>query len=107
MAKMDDEVDTYSNQNRKADRLYRYGGEEFLLLMPNTPGKQALNVARRIRQKIAGQEFPHAACDLGYLTISAGVASTGGDWKSALANADNALYQAKNAGRNAAFLWTE
>lgn len=90
---------------RESDRIYRYGGEEFLLLMPNTNGQQAVIVADRIRQKMQAQQFLHEDSDLGVLTISSGVACTDSDWHQALNQADQALYRAKQSGRNAAFLW--
>ncbi len=90
---------------RESDRLYRYGGEEFLLLMPDTQGQQAVAVAERIRQKMQDQQFLHEDSTLGVVTISAGVSHTDDDWHTALSQADQSLYQAKQSGRNTAVLW--
>lgn len=98
-------VDIIRTNMREADRVYRYGGEEFLLLMPQTTGEQAIKVSERIRQKIQTRGLPHDASDIGVLTISAGVAATVGDWSAALNRADKALYHAKHSGRNTALLW--
>ena len=87
---------------RRHDLIGRYGGEEFALLMPNTGKDTALRVAERIRREIElkGVEIGGKWVDL---TVSGGVATfqlDGHDWDSLLIAADNALYAAKNAGRN-------
>jgi len=87
---------------RRHDLIGRYGGEEFALLMPNTGKDTALRVAERIRREIElkGVEIGGKRVDL---TVSGGVATfqlDGHDWDSLLIAADNALYGAKNAGRN-------
>lgn len=87
---------------RRHDLIGRYGGEEFALLMPNTGKDTALRVAERIRREIElkGAEIGGKRVDL---TVSGGVATfqlDGHDWDSLLIAADNALYAAKNAGRN-------
>jgi diguanylate cyclase (GGDEF)-like protein len=95
-------VDTMRVTIRRHDLIGRYGGEEFALLMPNTGKETALRVAERIRREIElkGVEIGGKRVDL---TISGGVATfqlDGHDWDSLLIAADNALYAAKNAGRN-------
>ncbi|MGA8049478.1 MAG: GGDEF domain-containing protein [Burkholderiales bacterium] len=87
---------------RRHDLIGRYGGEEFALLMPNTGKDTALRVAERIRRgiELKGAEIGGKRVDL---TVSGGVATfqlDGHDWDSLLIAADNALYAAKNAGRN-------
>jgi diguanylate cyclase (GGDEF)-like protein len=86
---------------RDTDRVYRYGGEELLLLMPETSIADAVVAAERIRQAVEHMQRPHKDSPLACLTISAGVAS-GADqpWQSLLKRADEALYQAKETGRN-------
>jgi diguanylate cyclase (GGDEF)-like protein len=84
---------------RKDDTVSRFGGEEFILLMPGTSLNDASATAERIRHKINSTHFP----SVGHITISAGVAALadcGGDMKSLLHRADEALYEAKGAGRN-------
>ncbi|MBD9391012.1 diguanylate cyclase [Acidovorax sp. ACV01] len=82
---------------RNKDLLGRFGGEEFALLLPNTPLDAALQVAERIRAACA----PHGK-EVG-CTVSIGVTLSlpqNDSMDKLLARADAALYQAKNAGRN-------
>ncbi len=88
------------NSKREIDRLYRYGGEEFLLLMPTTGSEDAVQVAQRIRATLASANIPHAGSPLGVLTVSAGVSASISSWKNLLKSADKALYSAKKGGRN-------
>jgi diguanylate cyclase (GGDEF)-like protein len=86
---------------RSTDRLYRYGGEEFLLLAPSAVDKAALAVANRARQAVIDMALSHAESPQQILTISAGVAwGRGIDCASLINAADKALYQAKESGRN-------
>jgi len=90
---------------RKGDRLYRYGGEELLLLLPETGPVGAGTSARRIAHELAERNIPHAQSPLGVLTISGGVASVEGagqgeDWRVVVELADRRLYGAKTSGRN-------
>lgn len=90
--------------SREHEVVGRYGGEEFLVVMPSTPKELALRVAERIRALVESTPFAHAeAQPTGHVTISGGVATVPGDGEdidSLLRNADAALYQAKRAGRN-------
>jgi two-component system, cell cycle response regulator len=86
---------------RESDAVYRYGGEEFAVLLPHTPLEGAQIAARRLVSHTAGASFPVAA-DL-KMTVSAGVACFQGKPQGAadlIAAADAALYEAKRAGRN-------
>jgi diguanylate cyclase (GGDEF)-like protein len=88
---------------RPYDRIYRYGGEEFLLCMPSTTLDGAVELAERLREAIASHD-PGAAPD-GQplrLTASFGVTAMARDRKveESIDRADKALYQAKAAGRN-------
>lgn len=87
-------------QLRDYDLLFRFGGEEFLLCLPDTEHHIALQIAERLRQSIEKQRVQHT--DQFTLTVSIGVASTPGatDWQSLLTQADQALYIAKSLGRN-------
>ncbi len=86
---------------RDSDRVYRYGGEEILVLMPNTDEAGALLTTTRVLAAIEKLALPHELSPFGVLTISAGVnTSRGGDWKDSIKVADKALYQAKESGRN-------
>jgi len=84
---------------RTGDIVSRFGGEEFILLLPHTTLADAARTAERIRETVSATTFPFA----GTMTISAGVASRSdqdSDRDSLLRRADEALYEAKAAGRN-------
>ncbi len=88
---------------RQADMLYRYGGEEFLVILPEQTLEAALRVMERVRSAVEALSIAHPACEGGVLTISVGVASltdAGGDRAEWLGRADAALYRAKGSGRN-------
>jgi diguanylate cyclase (GGDEF)-like protein len=90
---------------RDADRFFRYGGEEFLVLMPNTGAEDAMICAERIRSSIDSLNIEHNPTELGHLSVSLGVASSlAGDWQLMLKSADKALYEAKSSGRNTVVL---
>ncbi len=85
-------------QTRDSDLLARWGGEEFVILMPNTGPIDATTVAEKIRSAFASHRFP----DLGTVTASFGIAAFRAQesldrW---ISRADGALYEAKQAGRN-------
>lgn len=83
---------------RAADRLGRYGGEEFVVLLPQTDGQAAFAVAERIRQGLLAmpQGLPACTTSIGIATVVPGQAS----FHELLARADAALYRAKDQGRN-------
>jgi diguanylate cyclase (GGDEF)-like protein len=89
---------------RKDDIFGRFGGEEFLLILPNTNLAQALSAANKVRAMISNRAFPFAERQpLNALTISGGVAEYpyhGRDSQGLLHAADDALYEAKRHGRN-------
>jgi diguanylate cyclase (GGDEF)-like protein len=93
---------TILSELRFSDVAARYGGDEFILLLPETPAKGALDVAERIRSAIAS-----APVDVGGIrvktSVSIGVATYPEDGRSIdsiVARADRSLYQAKEEGRN-------
>jgi diguanylate cyclase (GGDEF)-like protein len=81
---------------RETDTVVRYGGEEFVVLMPETDLEGASHFANRVREKVQ-KTLP--------VTISGGVtqAIDGDSCESIIARADAALYQAKTSGRNAVY----
>jgi diguanylate cyclase (GGDEF)-like protein len=93
---------------RQTDIAGRFGGEEFVVLLPNAGEADALRVADRLRQHIAATPFPIGAdpedlTNAVKLTISAGVAALTDDCRELtdlMAAADAALYHAKQNGRN-------
>lgn len=88
-------------QVRTVDFPARWGGEEFTVLLPDTDTNVAYDVAERLRKATADYDYSQIADGL-RLTISIGLAKTDGNMNEhqLLAQADTALYQAKNQGRN-------
>jgi diguanylate cyclase (GGDEF)-like protein len=86
---------------RTIDRFGRYGGEEFLLVLPDTPADDAARILERLRTIIADLDWSAFSPGL-RVTISAGIATLRPDEipDSFLARADSALYAAKARGRN-------
>lgn len=85
------------------DRVVRYGGEEFMALLPRTSARDALEVAERLRQAVSDLAIPHERSMISkVVTISAGVhwVSSVQAPKAVLAEVDAALYRAKGDGRN-------
>ncbi len=85
---------------RISDVVARFGGEEFILLLPNTSLKSAAKIAEKLRLAIANKEFGEAHINL---TVTLGVAGLSHQDDSPLdiiKRADAALYQGKNNGRN-------
>lgn len=86
---------------RESDRLYRYGGEELLLLMPEAGAVEAYVAAERVREAVQAMQMPHVESPFGVLTVSVGVAAeTAESWQILVEKADKALYEAKATGRN-------
>ena len=88
---------------RESDLLFRTGGEEFLILLPFTSLDDAMRAAERVRQRLAGSELAGPAGQTIRITASVGVAevdATREDWDEALLRVDQALYRAKERGRN-------
>ncbi len=86
-----------------ADALGRYGGEEFVAILPATTASAAARIAETVRHAVADAPFPGPAGVPLQLTISVGVATTrpgGEDRRDLLHRADTALYRAKRAGRD-------
>lgn len=83
---------------RASDSLTRWGGEEFVILCPNTTAAIVSKLAERLRKKIATVNFK----EVGAITVSFGVAECGPNetWEQWLHRADEALYLAKSGGRD-------
>ena len=82
---------------RFSDIVGRYGGEEYLIITPDTGLKDAVILAERIRQKIQSAEFTQGIC----VTVSGGISEyKGGSVEDLIKNADTMLYKAKSNGRN-------
>ncbi len=91
-------VHLIKNNIRTSDSIYRWGGEEFVVLATSTNHRAAATLAEKLRRLIAEYDFP----DVGKLTISLGVAEylPNDKLNSWLERADKATYAAKAAGRN-------
>lgn len=93
---------------RSSDYVVRYGGEEFLILLQETTGEQAIAVAEKIREQVAELKVQIAGNTL-QKTISVGIADFPGDsdtfWQT-VKFADVALYRAKETGRNRVIRFT-
>jgi diguanylate cyclase (GGDEF)-like protein len=95
-------ADICRQEKRKSDVVARFGGEEFLLLLPETQMSQAQQVAERLRRQVETYDLsiaPHAI----KATVSIGVAQTTPSMETIfelIKVADQALYTAKNSGRN-------
>lgn len=89
---------------RPMDVVCRSGGEEFMIIMPDTSGDLACAAAERIRRAVAAEPFTTERDQLSLaITLSAGVATANGGADTIadlMKRADTALYQAKTAGRN-------
>lgn len=84
---------------RKDDVCCRYGGEEFIVLIPNASKQQVYESAERLRKSVE----KHALENIGYITISIGIAywpESSKEITEVLRVADKNLYEAKNSGRN-------
>lgn len=94
------------NNVRKTDLVVRYGGEEFLIILPSTGKKEASQMAERIRQRVECCFFPEQG---GRLTVSIGVASGFSRDKvdELVEKADEALYCAKRSGKNRVCIYRE
>lgn len=88
---------------REGDTACRYGGEEFVVVLPGADLAGTAGRAETLRAAIARWHARHEGVPLGPVTVSIGVAVLplhGRDWRSTLRAADQALYAAKHAGRN-------
>ena len=100
-------ADRLHAQLREIDVLCRYGGEEFVILLPDTTLEAAYQVAERLRQAITETSIQVEDIEV-EVTTSLGVARMGAEndkIDDLVRDADQALYQAKAAGRNQSILW--
>lgn len=101
-------AETFREKTRQSDFASRYGGEEFVLILPETDQESAVQVAKKIHDSIRSCSFGTTARPFN-LTVSIGVSSTSarnyGDWREMLDDADRALYVAKNSGKDRVEVW--
>ncbi|WP_157269499.1 sensor domain-containing diguanylate cyclase [Azohydromonas aeria] len=95
---------TQGVQRRPGDLAARWGGEEFVVLLPHTDAEGALVVAERLREAVQARAIAHRGSPLGHVSVSVGVHAVqplrGSSMAELMNGADQALYQAKHAGRN-------
>lgn len=86
------------NSIRRIDIFARWGGEEFVILLPETPKRNAVHVAEKLRHLLSGTNIP----GVGTITASFGISEyhSGDKIDSLIQRADDAMYRAKAAGRN-------
>ncbi len=105
-------VDVLTSNIRSYEKIYRCGGEEFAILMPDTDKEKASSAARRLQKAIEKAQFEgeKESQPNGTITVSIGVATypSDADDRDKLINAANsALYRAKESGRNQACVFTK
>lgn len=98
-------ADIIKSQIRQVDSAYRYGGEEFAVILPDTENDEALNVAERIRDGFDMRNFSPLMDERLMLTVSIGIIQyyPKEDMIAFLRRADKSLYMAKAQGRNGIF----
>jgi diguanylate cyclase (GGDEF)-like protein len=95
---------------RDTDLVSRFGGEEFVVLLPSSDAENALSIAERIRMNIEALDIKHTKSDAGLVTVSIGIETMKADKLNRIdlfKHSDIALYFAKNNGRNCSYLYTE
>jgi diguanylate cyclase (GGDEF)-like protein len=99
------------NATRPGDRVYRYGGEEFLFIFEDVEEAEAIAVADRVREAVAATPLTADNIEpIGPVTISIGLAilpDHGIDIEELIRFADSAMYSAKQTGRNRVVIWKE
>ena len=88
---------------RDNDKLYRYGGEELIIILDDIPSKQASTIGMRVLELILENNLPHPTSEFGCITISIGCTTISDSLKNdqeLIEEADNCLYLAKQNGRN-------
>lgn len=87
---------------RVYDQVFRYGGEEFVVILYRATQEEALRIAERIRRRVEGGEWPKGI----RVTVSVGVAPLRDSLYKGVMDADTAMYRAKRMGRNRVELFT-
>jgi diguanylate cyclase (GGDEF)-like protein len=101
-------VDCIQRQLRQTDLIARYGGDEFVVLLPETPCSGAAGVAERIRKSIESTPLVTREKQLA-TTVSIGIAcypNHGVDFETVLEKADHAMYASKSGGKNRVTLFS-
>jgi diguanylate cyclase (GGDEF)-like protein len=97
-------ADALSSASRGGDQIYRFGGEEFVIILPYSTIEAGVLAGERYRIAVEALQIPHSGSHTGVVTVSMGVSALedtrGRTVQTWLAEADAALYEAKRAGRN-------
>jgi diguanylate cyclase (GGDEF)-like protein len=103
-------ADTLRQNVRSVDVVGRYGGEEFLLVLPETDVDAAASLAEKLRRLVGSEEVALGDGNVSSATLSAGVAGGSGNHlnvEALVRDADNAMYSAKALGRDQVFVFHE
>lgn len=98
--------DVMKKSMRRTDEIFRWGGEEFIIILPEQNLYSALRVAENLRLTVDSLAISHSGSGSGKLTISAGIACNIAEnvryisWENIIKQADDELYRAKSAGKN-------
>jgi len=96
---------TLTKATRTSDAVGRFGGDEFVVVLPETTPEEAVGVADKVRSMVAELDLPgQELMENGGVTISCGIArwvGAGDHWEALIRRADDALYRAKDSGANA------
>lgn len=102
-------ANTMKNTLRRTDEIFRWGGEEFIIILPEQNLLAALKVAENIRIAVESLGIQHSAAKSRIITTSLGVACNIADnvkyisWENVIKQADDELYRAKAAGKNCVY----
>ncbi len=95
---------------RETDFVSRFGGEEFVVLLPSTDSDSAFIIAEKIRRNIKGLDIKNAQSDSGIVTLSIGIEALKGNKLNKdilFKNSDSALYSAKRSGKNCSYIYPD
>ena len=95
---------------RSSDLACRYGGEEFIIILQDTTALQAIYVAEKVRKLVGGHQFQARNGTLFHVTVSIGIAEKSAGMNTPaelIARSDEAMYKAKESGRNRTVLFRE
>ncbi|MGE6369365.1 diguanylate cyclase [Planococcus kocurii] len=95
----------FLKMKRQSDYFFRYGGEEFALILPDTKALDAKVLVERIRIAFANMTFPNDTHETFHVTFSAGISQYRLKQDTLVSTADQALYQAKKNGRNQTMIY--
>lgn len=95
----------FLKMKRQSDYFFRYGGEEFALILPDTKAQDAKILVDRIRFAFADLAFPNTTHEAFHVTFSAGISQYQLKQDTLVSTADRALYQAKKNGRNQTMIY--